>query len=326
MAKVLILLGVIALVVGLGAASYGSLPLVAHETASLSPNSGGYEFFLSYDFSVLSGGHLDGSFSVLNGTPILVHVFNDGDYNAFQNGQSPAGLYAATSVNGTLSVDLTGWETYHVVLQHAPGYGSSQQEIAVDLTSTGLDPGYFVGGIVGIVVGIVLVLEGILSLRKPAPAEPPWQVSEIPGSPGSYSQPLPPPPSAPPTGDGLFRVPPPLPGTPSGEAPAPPASPTAVAAAAAPEASPAAPTGTIVVTLENVSAVPETVRILVNGTAMTDVTVPPGGRQQVRVTAALASPFGSTVQVEAVTSAGRRARGSVFVGARGTAPVALRIG
>jgi hypothetical protein len=56
------------------------------------------------------------------------------------------------------------------------------------------------------------------------------------------------------------------------------------------------------------------------------LTVPAGTQQQLRLTASLASRFGSMVKIEAVTSAGRRSSQDVFVGGGGEASVALRIG
>ncbi len=86
------------------------------------------------------------------------------------------------------------------------------------------------------------------------------------------------------------------------------------------------PVGTIVLTLENRSAVDESVTVSLNGVAVTATTVPAGATQKASLRARLASPFGSTVNVEVVTGGGRRARESVFVGAHGTADVTLRIG
>ena len=102
----------------------------------------------------------------------------------------------------------------------------------------------------------------------------------------------------------------------------PPAAPAARPAAG----DAAAPVGTVLVTVENHAGTDTTLDLVVNGAAVTSMTVPAGGSRQVSVAAKLSSPFGSTVTVEAVLAGGRRARQAVFVGARGTAPVTLRIG
>ncbi len=311
--RILIVVGIVFVLAGLFLIFYAMSPSGSQDTAPIPPNdlSTQTEYFSEYDWSVLSGGTVQGTFTVTNGTPVSVFVFNDADYNAWTNGQNLTGLYNVTAASGTLDLQVSGWNTYHIVFAHGPGYGGQEQDVSVDLTSTGIDPGYFLGGIAAAVIGVALAIFAVLRSRRPAQQAP----SGVLETRATYM-----PPAAPPSGPdtttgvgGMYRVPPPLPGTAGTES------------AAAPTAQ-SAPTGDVVVTVENRSAAAETVQLVVNGVAVTTLTLSPGTTQTTSVTTRLASPFGSMVSVQVVTAEGRKVEQSVFVGARGTAQLNLRIG
>lgn len=314
-ARILAVVGVVLLLIGAFVAWYGASPASVQDTALIPPDDTQYQYFSEYDFSVLAGGTVQGTFSVLNGTPVTVFVFNDADYSNYVNGANLTGLYTVTAVNGTLNLAVPGWNTYHVIFQHPDGYNGTYQEVAVNLSSTGIDPSFFLGGVVAIVIGIALVVYGVRRLRAPQPTSP----SDMFSGPATYG------PSVPPTGPdtstaggGMYRVPPPLPGSP-GAAGVPPAASQTPAAGAE-------PMGTVVLTLENHSTADESVTVSVNGVAVSTTTVRAGTTQQANLPAKLGSPFGSMVTVDAVTSGGRRAQQAVFVGAHGSAAITLRIG
>ncbi len=313
--RVLAVVGVILLLVGLAAAWYSSLPAAANETLVIPPDSGGYEYYSEYSFSVLAGGHVEGTFTVVNGTPITVFLFNDADYNSYANGANLSGLYTATAVSGTIRADVPGFNTYHIVFAHAPGYNGTEQDVAVDLTSTGLDPSFALGGTAAIVVGVVFLVIGVRRMRAPAPVAP----SGVLPSRATYA---PPSPTAGPdtstSGGGVYRVPPPVPGTPE-TIPAP------AAATAPPTDSGEMPKGTLLVSLTNRSPADRTVTLQVNGQAVSTVTVRAGTTEQASLPVRLATRFGSMVLVEAITPEGRRFREQVFVGAGGMGPVTLSI-
>lgn len=307
--RALIALGAILIVASLFAVFTGLSPSGVQEATALRANDPTAEYFAEVSWSVLSGGTIHGTFSVANGTPVTVFVFNDADYKAYVSGQNVTGLYSVTAPNGTIDLQVSGWDTYHVVLAHAPGYGSQEQDVSVDLTGTGIDPGYFLGGMAVLLIGVVLLIVGIRRTRRLAGPSS----SGVLQSRATYL-PAPVPPSGPsttPSGDGVIRIPPPLPGT--ADAPTQPS--TAASA----------PLGNVVITLENRSTGAETARLIVNGVAVTEVTVPAGTTQMTTVTARLSSPFGSMVSVQAVTSSGRQSEQSVFVGTGGTGQVLLRI-
>ncbi len=298
-----LVLAAILIIAGLFAMFYGASPSGSHDTAAIPANDATSEYFTQYSWSVLSGGAVHGTFSVTDGTPITVFVYNDADYNAYVNGENLTGLYTVTAASGSIDLQVNGWNTYHIVFAHAPNYTSREQDVSVNLTSTGIDPGYFLGGLAATVIGAVVAVVASRRARRSAGGVP----AGVLESRATYT----PPPAAPPapgttaSGDGAFRVPPPLPG--------------------APEAA-SAPIGNIVVTVENRSSAAESVQLLVNGAAAASLSLSPGTSQVTTVTARLASAFGSMVSVQAITSSGRRAEESVFVGAGGTAQIQLRIG
>jgi hypothetical protein len=312
--RILAIVGVVLLLIGVFAAWYGASPAYVQETSPIPPDGGGYQYFAEYDFSVLAGGTVQGNFSVLNGTPVTVFVFNDADYSNYVNGENLTGMYTATAVNGTIDLAVPGWNTYHVVFQHPAAYNNTEQDVAVNLSSTGLDPSFFLGGVAAILIGLVLLVFGIRRMRAPQTAAP----SGVLPSRATYGGPAAP--TGPDTatgGGGMYRIPPPLPGTPGSSQPA---------VAGTPAAGGEMPMGTVVLTLENHSAVDESVTVSVNGVPVSSTSVPAGTTQQASLSARLASPFGSMVTVDVVTGGGRHAQQTVFVGAHGTAPVTLRIG
>lgn len=312
--RVLLVIAAVLIAVGVLAIVYGTSPASASET-DLIPS--GWANFDEFSWSVLAGGTLQGSFQATNGTPVNVLVLNDADYNSFVNGQNLSGLYNVTSTSGNISLTVPGFNTYHVVFQHAAGYENTDQYVTINLTATGADPTFTLGGVLAFVVAGVCIVYSIRKSRRPS------------GPPGTLPSratigPPPPSPSAPDTGtsdSGMYRVPPPLPG----DAANPPA--TVVSPTAPPPSNLTGnPVGTLQVTLQNPSAADATVDLVVNGVAVTSMTIRAGQSAQTSVSARLSSPFGSTVTVEAVSAGGHRTRQAVFVGAGGTAPVTLRVG
>ncbi len=181
--KALAIIGVILLLAGLGGIGYASLPAGDQGTFSLDP---GADLFVVDSWGVLAGGTVQGTFTVANGTPISVFVYDQTDYNAYVNGANLSGLYSTTGSSGSLSVNVPGYGTYYVVFQHASGYESQGQDVSVDLTFTGLDPTFFIGGTIGAVAGVALLVVGVRRLRTPQPAAPPWSVPRA-GAPPSSS-------------------------------------------------------------------------------------------------------------------------------------------
>lgn len=313
-ARTLLVLGLILIAAGAGAIAYGTALPGASETA---PIPAGWIYYNEVHWAFLAGGTIRGTFQEVNNTPVNVLVYSDADYNAFTSGSNLTALYNVTAPSGTIAMSLPGFNTYHVVFQHAPGYENISQTVTVDLAATGSDPSFTIGGIGAIGIGALFVAVFVRRSRQPDTSAGPLP---------SRATIQMPPPSAPDTSTstaGMYRVPPPLPG----DDESPPGYPSASPAAAPVSSStPQGVVGTVVVTVENASGADTTLDLVVNGAPVTSMTVPAGQSSSVTVSARLSSPFGSTVTVEAVLPGGRRARQAVFVGAKGTAPVTLRIG
>lgn len=314
--RILAAVGVILIVVGIIMALVGTSPALVSGTGEVPP---GWEYYTEFNKAVLAGGTIQGTWQSLNGTPVQVLVYNDQDYGAFVNGQNLTGLYNATGLSGTISLNVSGFDTYHVVIQHASGYENTDQNVSVDLTMSGADPTFTLGGVAATVVG---ALFAVYAVRKSRQAQQSAGTlsgpATMPTSPGQPSGP-----DSSTLGGGMYRVPPPLPGTPAGR-PSPPG--RAASGTAASSDGTEGPTGTVLVTIVNRAPADATVDLVVNGAPVTSMTVPAGGSQQISVTARLSSIFGATVTVEAMMAGGRRARQAVFVGAGGTAPVSLQVG
>lgn len=310
----MIVLAVILIAVGFFALVYGTSPASVNET---DPIPAGWSNFNEFSWSVLAGGTLQGTFQALNGTPVNVILLNDADYSSFVNNVNLTGLYNVTSVSGTISLTVPGFNTYHVIFQHGAGYENTTQYVSVDLTATGADPTFTIGGALALVGAAVLIVFYVRKARHPA-----GPAGMLPSR--ATIGPPPTPPSGPDmgtSGTGMYRVPPPLPGD-DDNPPATVVSPSA----ARPANLTGNPVGTLQVTVLNTSSSDATVDLVVNGVAVTSMMIPAGQPAQTSVSARLSSPFGSTLTVEAVLPSGRRVRQAVFVGAGGTAPVTLRVG
>ncbi len=314
--RVLLVVAIILIAAGIFSVAYGSSPSYVGET---DPIPAGWENFNEFSWSVMAGGSLTGNFSALNGTPVNVLVLNDADYNSFVNGANLSGLYNRTAVTGTLSLNVPGFNTYHVIFQHGAGYENSTQYVYVNLTATGLDPTFTLGGVVAIIFGAVLIVYSFRKSRRPA-----GTTGTLPSRATIGPPPVPPAgPDGSTSGSGTYRIPPPLPGDVAG----PPAASYPKGTSPAPSTDQVGnPVGTLLVTVQNASATDATLDLVVNGVAVASMTVPAGQSAQTSVNARLTSPFGSTVTVEAVMAGGRRARQAVFVGAGGSAPITLRVG
>ena len=317
-ARILLVLAAVLLAGGLFALAYGSTPATAESTE---PIPSGWVYYAELHRAVLAGGMIEGTWQCVNGTPVQVLVYNDADYGAFVSGENRTALYDRTAVNGTISLSVSGFDTYHVVFQHGAGYENTSQFVSVDLTTTGADPTFTIGGVLAVLLAAVFI---VVAARRARKSEAP---SGILPSRATIRAP-PPTPEAPRTSGDAYRVPPPLPRPPSGSAsrPAPAAAPPPAATEASPASGAGMPVGTVVVTVENRTGADARMDLVVNGSPVTSLTVPAGQSYELSVSARLSSLFGSTVTVEAVMANGRRVRGGVFVGAGGTAPLALRIG
>jgi hypothetical protein len=301
---VLLAVGIVAALIGLGVLFAGfrpqTHPLVFTITA-------GASHYVRYEFAVVTGGTVSGSFAVDSGT-VNVWVMTDAQHATFIGGGTLAYLSATSGSSGTFFANLPSGGTYFVETGHGGGYEATEQTGTEAVTIGALTTAPFVTSIVLVGIGAVLLGIGAWWRTKPARPDVPWYT---------------PPPYIP---SGVY-FPPPMPGGfgpppsgPPGWAPGP-------AMPAPPGAAPGFGTvlGTVLVTVENGSASDETVELLANGVNTATLQVAAGASGQASLRVQVPSGYGTTVVVQAVSRGGHRAQQAVFVGSVDPAHVALRI-
>jgi len=297
---VLLAVGIVAALIGVGVLAAGFSPQTHPLFFAI---SAGANHYVRYQFSVVTGGSVSGTFTADSGT-VNVWVMTDAQHTAFIATGTLTYLSATSGASGAFSADLPSGGTYFVETGHGGGYESTVQTGTEDVTINALPTSPFVTSVVIIAVGAVLLGVGLWWRTKPARPAAIWSTPPPYMPPGAY-------------------YPPPMPG---GVAPPPsglpqwaPGSPVTPLPAAVPLI------GTVLVTVENGSATDETVDLLANGVSVATLQVVAVGSSQSTVRVQLLSAYGATVALEAVSRSGRRAQQSVFVAPQGTAQATLRI-
>jgi len=286
---VLLAVGIVAGLIGVGVLAAGFTPQTHPLFFAI---SAGPNHYVRYQFSVVTGGSVSGTFAADSGT-VNVWVMTDAQHTAFIATGTLTYLSATSGASGAFSADLPSGGTYFVETGHGSGYESTVQTGTEDVTINALPTSPFVTSIVIIAVGAVLLGVGLWWRTKPARPAAIWS------TPPPYM-----PAGAPP---------------PSGLPQWAPGSPVTPLPAAVPLI------GTVLVTVENGSATDETVDLLANGVSVATLQVVAVGSSQSTVRVQLFSAYGATVALEAVSRSGRRAQQSVFVAPQGTAQATLRI-
>jgi len=297
---VLLAVGIVAALIGVGVLAAGFSPQTHPLFFAI---SAGANHYVRYQFSVVTGGSVSGTFTADSGT-VNVWVMTDAQHTAFIATGTLTYLSATSGASGAFSADLPSGGTYFVETGHGSGYESTVQTGTEDVTINALPTSPFVTSVVIIAVGAVLLGVGLWWRTKPARPAAIWSTPPPYMPPGAY-------------------YPPPMPG---GVAPPPsglpqwaPGSPVTPLPAAVPLI------GTVLVTVENGSVTDETVDLLANGVSVATLQVVAVGSSQSTVRVQLLSAYGATVALEAVSRSGRRAQQSVFVAPQGTAQATLRI-
>ncbi len=291
---VLLAVGIVAALIGVGVLAAGFAPQMHPLFFAI---SAGANHYVRYQFSVVTGGSVSGTFTADSGT-VNIWVMTDAQHTAFITTGSLSYLSATSGASGAFSADLPSGGTYFVETGHGSGYESTTQTGTEDVTINALPTSPFVTSIVIIAVGAILLGVGLWLRTKPARPAAIWST---------------PPPYMP---AGAY-YPPPMPGV------APPGPPGWAPPAPLPAAVPLI--GTVLVTVENGSATDETVDLLANGVSVGTLQIVAVGSSQSTVRVQLLSAYGATVALEAVSRSGRRAQQSVFVAPQGTAQATLRI-
>lgn len=296
--------GIVAALIGLGIlfASFGPTthPLIFTLTA-------GANHYVRYQFSVVTGGTVSGSFSAYSGT-VNVWVMTDAQHTAFISGGTLSYLSASSGSNGTFSATLPSGGTYFVETGHGSGYETTVQTGTEEVTIDALPTTPFVASMAVIGLGAVLLGIGLWWRTKPPRPAFTWSTPPPYLPPGAYG---------PGPMQGGIGIPP---SSPPGWAAGPPMT-------APPGGAPVLGTvlGTLLVTVENGSGTDETVEILANGVSTATLQVAGGASGQASLRVQVPSGYGLTVVVEAVSRGGRRAQQAVFIGSVDPAHVSLRL-
>lgn len=301
---VLLAVGIVAALIGLAILFAGFIPRT-HPLIFALP--AGANHYVRYEFSVVSGGSVSGSFTAYSGT-VNIWVMTDAQHTAFISGGTLSYLSASSGSNGTFFATLPSGGTYFVETGHGSGYETTAQTGTEDVTVDALPTIPFVASMAVIGLGAVLLGIGLWWRTKPARPAMTWSTPPPYIPPGAYG---------PGPMQGGIGLPP---SGPPGWAAGPPVT-------APPGATPVLGTvlGTILVTVENGSGSDETVEILANGVSTATLQVAAGASGQASLRVQVPSGYGSTVVVEAVSRGGRQAHQAVFVGAVDPAQVSLRL-
>src|SRR3989441_3770310 len=240
---VLLAVGIVAALIGVGVLAAGFSPQTHPLFFAISAGANRY---VRYQFSVVTGGSVSGTFAADTGT-VNVWVMTDAQHTAFISTGTLSYLSATSGASGAFSADLPSGGTYFVETGHGGGYESTTQTGTEEVTINALPTSPFVTSVVILAVGAILLGVGLWWRTKPARPAATWSM---------------PPPYMP---AGAY-CPPPMPGgvapPPSGLPGWPPGSPVTPLPAAVPLI------GTVLVTVENGSATDETVDLLANGVSV----------------------------------------------------------
>src|SRR2546428_530682 len=165
---VLLAVGIVAALIGVGVLAAGFSPQTHPLFFAISAGANRY---VRYQFSVVTGGSVSGTFTADSGT-VNVWVMTDAQHTAFIATGTLTYLSATSGASGAFSADLPSGGTYFVETGHGGGYESTVQTGTEDVTINALPTSPFVTSVVIIAVGAVLLGVGLWwrSRRYPAVA------------------------------------------------------------------------------------------------------------------------------------------------------------
>src|SRR5213596_2570126 len=163
---VLLAVGIVAALIGVGVLAAGFTPQTHPLFFAI---SAGANHYVRYQFSVVTGGSVSGTFAADTGT-VNVWVMTDAQRGAF-------------------SADLPSGGTYFVETGHGGGYESTVQTGTEDVTINALPTSPFVTSVVILAVGAVLLGVGLWWRTKPARPAATWSTPPPYMPPGAYYPP-----------------------------------------------------------------------------------------------------------------------------------------
>jgi|GEM_PF-3597636 len=189
--KVLAIVGGILVSIGLILTVNAIVPGSTTETIAI---PAGAEWYAYYEFSILFSGSVSGEFQVLSSGSVNLYVMTQAQYDGFSlTGDGPS-LFTTSGSSGTFSANLPSGGKHFLVFTHGGGWEGVIQDVRTTLRVSGIEPTFFVGGIVLVLVGVALSALGLRKKRQAAAARPP----EFPPQPGGVVLYGPPPPEEPP--------------------------------------------------------------------------------------------------------------------------------
>jgi len=168
--QVLIIVGGILLSIGLTLTVSAIRPGSTTQTITI---PAGAEWYAYYAFSVLFSGSVSGEFQVLSSGSVNAYVMTQAQYDGFSQTGSGPSAFATSGSSGTFSVNLPSGGKYFLVFTHGAGWEGVAQDVRTTLQVNGIEPTFFVGGIVSFLIGVALVAVGLRKKRQAAAARPP---------------------------------------------------------------------------------------------------------------------------------------------------------
>ncbi len=159
----LIVIGGIALVIGVASLALGYLPSTATDRMTI---PSGPNWYVVIDVPIVGGGYLSGNFQELAGGSVNVYVFTGAQYRDYDAGAYSGALFTTRGSSGQLSVGLPGSDTFHLVFDHATGYEAFQQDVRVTTTVTGMRPVALGRGLVATAIGLTLMGIGLYKRNR----------------------------------------------------------------------------------------------------------------------------------------------------------------
>src|SRR3989442_1489111 len=179
---VLLAVGIVAALIGVGVLAAGFSPQTHPLFFAISAGANRY---VRYQFSVVTGGSVSGTFAADTGT-VNVWVMTDAQHTAFISTGTLSYLSATSGASGAFSADLPSGGTYFVETGHGGGYESTTQTGTEEGTINALPTSPFVTSAVILAVGAILLGVGLWWRTKPARPGAPWSAAVVAAAAGAF--------------------------------------------------------------------------------------------------------------------------------------------
>ena len=157
--------GILLVLFGIGSV-VGAFFFDNHTHSATTTIHGGYFVYFSTN-SQLARGHLSGSYSVSPGD-VSIYIFTSDQFESYSTNGFSDSIYQGEGSSGSFSVDLPGVGTYYLVMNHSQNSSlrSTNQNLNLSYSLSGIGFGYLISGIGVLAVGVVPIISGIRTRRK----------------------------------------------------------------------------------------------------------------------------------------------------------------